>query len=305
MTATDPDPGPGLVYVYAAVRPGQGLGDTVRVLTGVAGAGVELLESVAEGATGAPAQDDAPAVAFAVSLVPARDFGEEALKERFEDLDWLADVARAHHAVVESLAACTGVLPLRLATVYRDRERARAALTARRDGLDARLALLAGQAEYGVKVYVSEAADDSGEDAVLRPAEDTRQPAGQGSGLSPGKACLRRRRAQHGLRETRQRKAAEVADRIAGVADGFALPRVRHPLQQGPLVAPGLGANVVNDAYLVPDESAEAFAAEVAAVTAEEGIRVEVTGPWAPYSFAMPPEQPSAPRAPRRTEPER
>ncbi len=60
----------------------------------------------------------------------------------------------------------------------------------------------------------------------------------------------------------------------------------------GPSKAPWLsdaGENVFNDAFLVPRGRGEAFRAEAArAGQGLAGIRVEVTGPWAPYSFAMP-----------------
>lgn len=44
--------------------------------------------------------------------------------------------------------------------------------------------------------------------------------------------------------------------------------------------------NVLNAAYLVAREQAEGFVALVDRATGEEGVRVELTGPWAPYSFA-------------------
>jgi hypothetical protein len=45
---------------------------------------------------------------------------------------------------------------------------------------------------------------------------------------------------------------------------------------------------VLNAAYLVPAEHADSFlrAAERLRADAPEGTRVEVSGPWAPYSFA-------------------
>lgn len=51
-----------------------------------------------------------------------------------------------------------------------------------------------------------------------------------------------------------------------------------------------------NDAFLVPRGRGEAFRTEVARVgQGLAGIRVEVTGPWAPYSFAMPVNDTDAP----------
>ncbi|RSS72847.1 gas vesicle protein, partial [Streptomyces sp. WAC05292] len=81
-------------------------------LTGVAGSPVTLLTLTGPG--------HGPAAAFAVSDVPRSEWDEEALKVRFEDLAWLEETARAHHRVIEELAAHTTVLPLRLATLYAD-----------------------------------------------------------------------------------------------------------------------------------------------------------------------------------------
>ncbi len=77
-----------------------------------------------------------------------------------EDLDWLESVARAHHRVIEALAARTTVLPLRLATVYLDDERVRQMLDARQEAFAERLADLAAHAEWGVKIYVEAPAAD-------------------------------------------------------------------------------------------------------------------------------------------------
>ena len=42
-------------------------------------------------------------------------------------------------------------------------------------------------------------------------------------------------------------------------------------------------------AYLVDADRAEELAAQAGRLEAEApGVRVEVTGPWAPYSFALP-----------------
>ncbi|WP_187357029.1 GvpL/GvpF family gas vesicle protein, partial [Actinomadura sp. CNU-125] len=51
----------------------------------------------------------------------------------------------------------------------------------------------------------------------------------------------------------------------------------------------GEGRNITNDAYLVPMDATDEFAAAVRESARDlPGVRVEVTGPWAPYSFATP-----------------
>ncbi|MEU5719263.1 GvpL/GvpF family gas vesicle protein [Streptomyces sp. NPDC020403] len=263
-----------LTYTYAVARDDGSLGKAVSELVGVAGATVDLVR--------AEACDDLVA---AVSQVPEQDFDEAVLRVRLEDLDWLESTARAHHRVVDALAARTTVLPLRLVTMYRDDERVRAMLRTRCGAFTARLEDLAAQVEWGVKIYVEE------------PAADAPADPDPGAGLSPGRAYLSHRRAQRHAREDAYRHADEAAGRVESAASAYAVDRVRHRAQQGGL-ASEQGENLVNDAYLVPLRHAEDFRADVAqAANGLPGVRVEVTGPWAPYSFAAP----AAPEPPGRS----
>ncbi|MFB7137996.1 GvpL/GvpF family gas vesicle protein [Streptomyces sp. NPDC056237] len=211
----------------------------------------------------------------AVSPVPERDFLEAALRVHLEDLEWLESVARSHHHVIEALAARTTVLPLRLTTVYLDDERVRVMLRSRHEALDRRLTDLAAQVEWGIKLYVeTAAASESPADAELV------------SDLSPGRAYLKQHRAQRHAREEAYQDAERAPERVQAAARAHAVDRVQPRPQQGEL-ARRPGENVVNDAYLVPLHRAEGFRAAV--MRAAEGlhcVRIEITGPWPPYSFA-------------------
>lgn len=265
-------------YVYAVVREADGLQEAVVGTSGVAGAPVRLLPLT--GGDG---------LLLAVSAVPSEDFREEALKQHLEDLRWLESVARAHHAVIEELSARTTVLPLRLATVYLDDERATNALDAQSEILARRLSHLAAHVEWGVKIYVESSA---------APAPGPVEPAGSEE-LSPGRAYLRTRKAQRTVRDTAHRSARTAAERIEEAGRRYAADRARHRVQQGEL-ATAPGENVLNDAYLVARDRAEAFRDEVSRAADDlDGVRVELTGPWAPYSFATPPDTAGAAESPR------
>lgn len=263
-----------IAYAYAVARDADLLAEAVSGVPGVTGAPVRLVRA-GQGAD----------LVAAVSPVPERDFAEQPLKRHLEDLDWLESVARAHHGVVEALAARTTVLPLRLATVYLDDDRVRAVLETHREAFSDRLSRLAAHIEWGVKLFVEPPARDR----AARPPE----PADS----QPGRAYLRLRGAQRRSREDAYRAAERAARLVETAAAAHAVDRVRHRVQQGQL-AGGPGDNVVNDAYLVPSEHAEEFRAEVLrAAEGAPGIRVEVTGPWVPYSFAAPPApEPEPPR---------
>lgn len=244
-----------LLYAYAVVRDGHG------TLPGA-------LRGVAAGPVRTVGHEGLAAV---VGPVPAADFEEEPLRTRLEDLSWLEATARAHQEVVDAAAALGTVLPLRLATVYRDEEGVRRMLREGRERLTATLDRLEGRIEWGVKVYAE----------PVEPAAAA--PAATGAVPRSGREYLLQRRRARQSRDEAWRQADEVARRLHQALAGCAEAARLHPPQDGRL-APGPGRNVLNAAYLVPREEAEAFAARAGDATAP-GVRVELTGPWAPYSF--------------------
>ncbi|WEV23944.1 GvpL/GvpF family gas vesicle protein [Streptomyces sp. 71268] len=212
-----------------------------------------------------------------VCAVAPDAFSEAGLRAQLEDLERLTVIARSHHEVVAAASAVTTVLPLRLGTVYQDASRVAQMLrehgTALRESLDR----LTGHAEWGVKVY---AEPDAG---------PSPPPAADGSADTPGRAYLQRRRAAREARRAADRTAREVVARVRATAAEWAVDRVAHRPQQGEL-ATSRGENLVNDAYLVAAEHVDAFQDAVRhAAAGAAGVRVELTGPWAPYSFATPP----------------
>ncbi|TGB19402.1 GvpL/GvpF family gas vesicle protein [Streptomyces palmae] len=262
-----------LSYAYAIVRYSDPLEHSALAgCRGVADGPVTLVRSAD--------------LAAAVSPVPDTDFSQAALTAHLEDLDWLERTARAHHLVVDSLAAHTTVLPLRLATVYLDEERVAQMLREGHQTFAALLDRLAGQAEWGVKVYVSTPA---------APEPQATTPAAEAA--DPGRAYLRQRRHHHQERQDVWHTAEEVVRRIdAGVREVVS-EHARHRPQQGRL-ADTSGENVANDAYLVPHDLAEEFRDRVLrAAEGRPGVRVDITGPWAPYSFSRlgAPEEAPAP----------
>ena len=58
--------------------------------------------------------------------VPLRQYGTDRLEERLKNINWVADVALAHEAVVERFASRAGaaVVPMKLFTMFSSRERA-------------------------------------------------------------------------------------------------------------------------------------------------------------------------------------
>lgn len=258
----------GILYAYAILRRTPEAAEALADLRGVAGERIRLVES----------PDRTPELAAAVGPVPAADFDEAPLKAHLEDVGWLESTVRAHHVVVAGLAGCgAAVLPLRLATVYRDLDGVRHALESRGDDFLSLLNRVTGRVELGVKIY-----------AVPDPSGYASDAAPKSTGLGAGRAYLALRRRRRLTAEDAWRAAIESAGRLAETAGVLAVDRVAHRPQRGDLAGTAPGPNISNDAYLVPAERVDTFRARVLAEAEElPGVQVEVTGPWAPYSFTL------------------
>lgn len=247
----------GLRYVYAVCRP---FGTPLQAqLTGVGGDPPRLLP-----------HGDLVAV---VSHVPEADFAEEPLRAHLEDLDWLTAVARAHQGVIDALTTVTTPLPLRLGTVFRDDSGVRTMIEGREESFLRTLDRLEGRVEWGVKVFIEE------ESVQETPAAPAPKPAS-------GRDYLRQRRMQTKSREDLWQQAETFATRLHHTLTESAEDSRLHA-PQNPTLSGASGRNVLNAAYLVPRVKSEEFVERVDRTKDEApGIRVELTGPWAAYSFA-------------------
>lgn len=242
-------------YLYAIT---YDLGESALPrLTGVAGTDVRALER--------------SGLRAFVGEVPLEEFGEEALRQNLEDLAWLESTARAHNDVVDSLARATPTAPVRLVTVYSGDEQVAALLDQREEEFRAVLSRIAGRSEWGVKVYV-----DQERAAQSAPANAVRE--------RPGMAYLKRRR--HDL-QSREEAWQQAASRAAAIDDALAALSVatrKHPAQD-PQLSGRKEWMVLNAAYLVDDERRDEFTRAANSIH-DPDIEIQLTGPWAPYSFA-------------------
>lgn len=248
-----------LRYVYAVTRPFDGV-----LPEGARGIGGEPPRLLRHG--------DLVAVTGAV---PGEEFDEAPLRARLEDLDWLAGTARAHDAVISALSTVTCPLPLRLATVCRDDSGVRCLLEEGQDRFVRALERLDGRVEWGVKVYAEPGAGPGPE-----PEPEAAKPA---TGAS-GRDYLRRRLHARRSREGDWQRADALCRRLHAELSRHAEAGTVHRPQDARLSgAPGV--NVLNAAYLVDRARSQRFV-ELVDGASEPGVRVELTGPWAPYSFA-------------------
>jgi hypothetical protein len=236
-----------------------------------------------------------------VQEVPAGRFTEEALKERLSDPAELESCARAHHAVVTAAAAHGSVVPLPLATLFTDADRARSALSECLPRFGEALARVQDRAEWAIKVYQRQAGrgpatvSASTSTSTLRVQTPSPGPATSGGGAAApgaGRAYLARVRDRESGRRDRRDTAVAAAGRVHQAACAAAADCVqRRP--HGQDITGRDRLQVMNAAYLVDRERAAGLRAAVDALAGELAavdVEVEVSGPWVPYSFTEPPD---------------
>ncbi|MEV7969920.1 GvpL/GvpF family gas vesicle protein [Sphaerisporangium sp. NPDC088356] len=248
-------------YLYAVTREEDRVDPAaLEGLTGVAGAPVHTVAH-------------AGLVAY-VGTVPLEEFGEGPLRRSLEDLDWVGETARAHNRVVEAVAEVAPTAPVRLVTVYSGEDQVRDMLDRRRDDFAAVLAQVAGRLEWGVKAYAERAAEPPSEPGQQRAAP-----------VKPGTDYLRRRKESLRSRDDAWRDAARRAEDIHAALAAVAVASRRHR-PQDPQLSGRDDWMLLNGAYLVDEDLSEEFAATLDGLRGP-GVEIELTGPWAPYSFTQ------------------
>ncbi len=196
-----------------------------------------------------------------VSAVDAVVFSD-AINRNMENLDWLALHSVRHQQVVGEIAATSAVIPARFGTVFSSEEALLSNVTARKAVLKKVLAKVNGADEWGVKVF-----------AEPQPAPPAMTEAKSGKDYLRQKAARMKKRPERSDEEltalaralAKVAKASAPTGKVSGAQNDllwqatFLLPRARRKQW---------------------DQVLKKF------VKRWEGARrIEVNGPWPPYSF--------------------
>jgi hypothetical protein len=211
------------------------------------------------------------ALAAVVASVDRERFSENAIREHMEDLEWLEKLARMHHEVVDRIAQNHPIAPVRMATIYLGDAGVRELLDDRHAELAATLDRVRSRSEWGVKGYAP-------------PADDASEEEPDSSSDAPGTAYLLRRRTQRDRTARRRQDLCEAADDAHAQLGEVAAASRRYPLQDARLSGRA-EPMILNATYLVDNAVVALFQERVHAMSRVD-LRLELTGPWAPYSFA-------------------
>jgi len=255
-------------YLYGIIPWSENHRDIDPGLTGVGGEpGVGIIVNGCLGAV--------------VSRVPLSQFGETVLEKNLQDLCWLEEQVRLHQELLRQIMQEDTVIPMKFGIIFRSEERISEILQERREHFQEILKLLAGRGEWGVKGYYRR--EKMHQYLSSRGAAPE---CGQG-GAGMGKAYLLRKKLEEGL----ESRAADYSRQIG--EEAYARLKVH---SVAATLNKLLSRNVtgreeelfLNAAFLVAGNSHRSFRHTVENFNTEfgsQGIFLEVSGPWPPYSF--------------------
>ena len=228
---------------------------------------------------------EAGALSAVVSAVPLADYGEDVLTERMSSPVWTAERAMRHERAVEFFARRASVIPLRFGTIYLSRERVASMLDEKRSELRSIVERLRGREEWGVNLYADRA---KLKEMVVSVSPRLRELSEQAASATPGQSYLLRKkiealRADEARTEIR-RAARETEETLGGAAEGAARLRILKD------EASEHGEVAAKLAFLVERKRFEEFRATAERLARKYdalGFRIELTGPWPAYNFAI------------------
>ena len=218
-----------------------------------------------------------------VSQVPEESYSEASLAENLTDATWTAIRAMRHETVAEYVAKRASVIPLRFATIYRERSGIEQMLTGKSRELEKLIEHLRGREEWGVNVYCDRAmllSSITSVSPVLRELSERAQQA------PPGQAYLMQKKIEtlrvDEARAAINRIADEIQERLRQQTDDTTRLRILkvETTEHGELKA--------KFAFLVQRSRFDEFrdaAERLAQEHQSAGIRLELTGPWPVYNF--------------------
>ena len=254
---------PQFLYLYGIVRQGQPLPD---------GTGAEL-RAVPYGQ-----------LAAIVEQVPASVFSPEALEEKLQSVEWVAQTARKHESVLETARRHGPVIPARMCTLFSDFSAVETSLIKSEDWFRNLLQIFRGRHEWGLKVFCDQkilhaqvAADDFDASSLDKAAKSA----------SPGQAYVLTRKRDARVAEASDVWIDDAIDEIVGAVESSAFDFRSRPLL-GEDVTGRNDTMVFNLSVLVDEAAQDTFRAAVDDLSSRfsaYGFGLELTGPWPPYGF--------------------
>jgi hypothetical protein len=220
-------------------------------------------------------------VAVVLARVPLADWEGPAAEARLSDSDWLIPRALAHELVIESQMAQSPVLPVRFGAVFSGEAALVEFVSARAEEISGFLGRIADMEEWAVKGFLNPGLTEQWLEANDPGLAERRQHLPD----SPGARYFQEKRLKADLQKLAWQWTYSLTETLSAELKSRAVDVCT--LRSQPAAGPDREM-IFHAAFLLPSTSVNEFRDQVAQVEgcyAVQGLTLEMTGPWPPWSF--------------------
>jgi hypothetical protein len=224
-------------------------------------------------------------IAAILSAVAVEEFCGEEAEARMQDLAWLGPRVCRHQEVIIQVMHHSPVLPVPFGTLFSSRASLEKLMGECHPRIAAFLELVADKEEWAVKGLLDQAKAREKLWAQVLAAQKARL-----SALPPGRRYFQEQGLRVGMDQEWQRRWQKIRQQLAREMMQEAVQFCERRVL-GREVTGSLRDMVLNWAFLVPHRAVANFHALVHRANrdyAQEGLVLECSGPWPPYSFTPP-----------------
>lgn len=224
-----------------------------------------------------------PDIAAVLCEVPLETFSGPDAEEQLQDLAWIGPRACRHEEVIMAVRNHVPVLPVRFGTVFSTLDLLAAALGRHRERIAAFLKQVTGSDEWTVKGLLDRRKALEG-----MVNEKLNEQADVLADLSPGKRYFLEQRLKSAAEKELRVRLRDLTKDVVQSLSPLALDYSQRRLLSRDVTG-GEEEMFFNGAFLVPGTSLEELQALISELNGRfepQGMRLELSGPWPPYSFA-------------------
>ena len=218
-----------------------------------------------------------------LSEVSFEEFSGPSAEAKMNDLSWVAPRASRHEEVIVQVMRSSPVLPVRFGTIFSSLQSLKTPIQRHHDAIINFLDQVADKEEWVLKGMVDREKAKSGlfAEIITEKAEEL-------AALAPGLRYLREQRIRAETEKDLNRRLKEATLKLAKELQAEVSDFCEHRLLSREIT--GRDCDMIfNWAFLVSRRALPEFQARIEQASADyanQGLLLELTGPWPPYSFA-------------------
>lgn len=216
------------------------------------------------------------------SHVSLTDYGEDAMAEKGEDIDWLQEKAQIFMDVMLQVNKVSAIVPMKFMTIFTGEDRVSAMIDENDESFSENFHKIEGREEYSVKVYCN---NEVFKETIM--GDEIRAFDKSMSGKPKGAAFFLKKKFLTELDDKLQDKICKKANLFSQALENCAVDSKSNKLLAKEITGVKTPM-VLNCAFLVETEKKDTFLRAVEELSAENekgGFSLEASGPWPPYSF--------------------